>query len=276
MRRVITVALVLLVIAASSLYLSSPRQPQLATNLHDLTIPSGDPNWESACRSAQVPNTAPSCERAALFDLNFARRSEGLALLNLPRGFFERSQANQLHYLVNNERAIRNLPTVPDSSAQLERLARQAAYQARDPSIPPSMAGGSDWAGNFPNALVVDFMWMYEDGFHYTNGGGGSNLDCQTPKASGCWGHRDVILEDASTNTHYGTAFTTRLIPSQALTYADSYTLILAGAPTPFGVANARLLARSIAVIALVMIAAAAVVSLLRRGRGSRRNYKSQ
>jgi hypothetical protein len=273
MRRVIVLALVLLLIAGSSLYFLTPTQPVAPKTLHDLTIPAGDPNWRSSCQSAALPDTSPGCEHAALFDLNLARTGEGLPKLDLPRGFLARSQASQLHFLIDNERTIRNLPAVPNSTPQLEKLASQAAYQARDPSIPPTMDGGSDWAGNFPNALVVDFMWMYEDGYRYTNGGGGSNLDCQSPKASGCWGHRYVILENTSTDTNYGTAFTTQLTPSQALTYADSFTLILAGEPAPFAI-NTQPLARTIVIIAVIMIIAVIISSINRRRR--LRAYRTQ
>lgn len=267
MKRAVIVAMALLLIAGSSLFLFNPAQSTAPSSVHDLTIPTGDPNWEKACHSAIIPNTTPACTQAALFDLNLARRSEGLARLTLPRGFSELRQARQLIYLVNNERTIRNLPSVEDSSPQLELLARQAANQARDPAIPPSMDGGSDWAGNFPNAIVVVFMWMYEDGYRYTNGGGGSNLDCQSPKSSGCWGHRAVILENSSTDTHYGAAFTTQLTPSQSLEYADSYTLVLAGPPAPFAIGDTGPLARTIVVVAILMILGSAIAWLTGRRR---------
>ncbi|WP_276943777.1 hypothetical protein [Ferrimicrobium acidiphilum] len=267
MRRVVIVAIVLLLIAGSSLYLITPPKAVTSPHLHDLTIPAGDPNWENACTSATLPDTSPTCMTAALYDLNLAHKAENLPTLTLPKGFNRQSQANQLHYLINNERTIRNLPTVTKPTSQLEELAHQAAVEARDPSIPQSMDGGSDWAGNFPNAIVVVFMWMYEDGYHYTNAGGGSNLDCQSSKAAGCWGHRDVILETSTSNTRYGTAFTTQLAPAQALKYADSYTLILAGPPSPFAIGNTRPLARSIAIIAVVMILASTLSWLNRRRR---------
>jgi hypothetical protein len=269
MRRVVIIAIVLLFIAGSSLYLNTPTKATTPPHLHDISIPAGAPNWENECTSAELPDTSPKCTSAALYDLNLSRKTEGLPALVLPNGFNHQSQAGQLHYLVNSERAIRKLPTVTNPTSQLQELAKQAAIQARDPSIPQSMDGGSDWAGNFPNAIVVVFMWMYEDGYHYTNAGGGSNLDCQSFKASGCWGHRQVILETSTSNTHYGTAFTTQLAPSQALKYADSYTLILAGAPSPFAIGNTGPLARSIAIIAVIMIAIS-LVSWLNRQRRRR------
>lgn len=267
MKRVVIVAMVLLLIAGSSLFLFTPKQSPTSPPVHDLTIPAGDPNWETACHSALIPDTAPACMQAALFDLNLARRTEGLSQLTLPRAFATFNQARQIVYLANSERLIRKLPTVEESSPQLDHLAHQAATQARDPSIPASMDGGSDWAGNFPNAIVVVFMWMYEDGYRYTNGGGGSNLDCQAPRASGCWGHRAVILEDSSTNTRYGAAFTTQLAPSQALKYADSYTLEFAGAPALFALGNTSQLAYTIVVIALMMILLSIVSWFARRRR---------
>lgn len=269
MRRVVLIAIVLLLIAGSSLYLNTPKVPAVPAGLHDLSIPAGKPNWESACNSAKLPDTSVTCTSAALYDLNLAREKENLPSLMLPNGFNSESQADQIQFLVNNERAIRNLPTVARPSAQLVKLAMQAAIEARDPTIPPSMDGGSDWAGNFPNAIVVIFMWMYEDGFHYTNAGGGSNLDCQSAKSSGCWGHRKVILESTTSSTRYGTAFTTQLAPSQSLKYADSYTLILAGPPSILAIGNTRPLARTIAIIAVIMIGLS-ILSWLNRQRRRR------
>jgi hypothetical protein len=265
--RLLVLGLVLALIAGSSLFLLPSPRAATYHGLHDLRVPAGDPNWQTACQSAILPDVSRRCTSAAVFDLNLARPQEGLPRLTLPAGLLALTQAKQLQYLINNERAIRNLPTVSNSTNQLERLAFQAAVDARDPTIPTPLVGGSDWAGNFPNAVVVDFMWMYEDGYTYTNGGGGSNLDCQSPKASGCWGHREVILEDSSTSTHYGTAFTTNLAPSQSLQYADSFTLILAGQQSPLAPPTARPLARLVGIVAIIMVGSSIIRLVTRRRR---------
>ena len=39
--------------------------------------------------------------------------------------------------------------------------------------------------------LAAIYGWMYYDG------PGGFNLDCTSSDSSGCWGHRDIILDNA-------------------------------------------------------------------------------
>jgi len=229
--------LILLIIGAvGSLVTSMGRHA--SAPLHDLTIPARDPNWEHACPQDEVSESR-RCVAAATFDINLARRQESLPPLVLPHGFTKEPFRDQLEYLVNNERSIRGLTTFSGLDPALDRDALAGARQARDPTIPNAPEGGSDWAGNFPNPVVVDFLWMYEDGFRYTNGGGGSNLDCQSPHASGCWGHRQVILEHLAPGAHLGAAFTTDLDPSQAANYFASYAIVLTGAPS-FGLARSN------------------------------------
>ncbi|MHB1975425.1 MAG: hypothetical protein ACYCR4_14260, partial [Acidimicrobiales bacterium] len=42
--------------------------------------------------------------------------------------------------------------------------------------------------GNEVSTLAAEYDWVYDDGY------GSANVDCTSPGASGCWGHRDVIL----------------------------------------------------------------------------------
>jgi hypothetical protein len=57
--------------------------------------------------------------------------------------------------------------------------------------------GASIAAGGNINVLDADYGWMYDDGF------GGSNFDCRSPNAPGCWGHRDNILGRYPTHTRF-------------------------------------------------------------------------
>ncbi len=63
----------------------------------------------------------------------------------------------------------------------------------------PAPPGGylfNSWGSIFAldyTPLGADFAWMYNDGW------GGTNLDCSTPSAPGCWGHRDNILGNWTT-----------------------------------------------------------------------------
>ena len=72
----------------------------------------------------------------------------------------------------------------------LDEAAAAGVRNGTDP-LPPSTESpwrgfGSDWASTGP--LLAYFLWMYDDGYP------GPNLDCPSPGASGCWGHRHVIL----------------------------------------------------------------------------------
>lgn len=260
--------LVLLVIGVVASY-AVPTHRRFTGPLHDLVIPASDPNWEHAC---PVDRTGESrlCVAAATFDINLARRQESLPPLVLPRGFTTESYADQLEYLVNNERSIRGLTTFGALDPALDRDALAGARRARDPAIPGTLEGGSDWAGNFPNPIVVDFLWMYEDGFRFTNGGGGSNLDCQRADASGCWGHRGVILESLASGSHLGAAFTTNLVPSQASNYFASYAIVLTGEPA-FGVAgSSRPVAEAVEVAGVALLIWGIASAALTRHRARR------
>lgn len=256
----------LLLIGVVAAFVIPHDHPRFTGPLHDLTIPSGDPNWERSCPPNRV-SEARSCVNAAVFDVNLARHEEDLPPLVLPRGFVSDSFARQLLYLVNNERTIRSLTTFPGLDPSLDRDALAGAQRARDPAIPGTGAGGSDWAGNFPNPVVVDFLWMYEDGFRYTNGGGGSNLDCQRPKASGCWGHRQVILTPLAGGSEIGTAFTTNLVPAQRPNYFSSYAIVLTGSPTLDLTTSNEPVADGVSFAGIVLI----VWGILRAARGHRR-----
>ncbi len=52
------------------------------------------------------------------------------------------------------------------------------------------MAWASNW-GEGINQVLIDVELMYVDGYL---GPGSGNLDCSSPAAPGCWGHRRNIL----------------------------------------------------------------------------------
>ena len=76
--------------------------------------------------------------------------------------------------------------------------AQVGANANTDPPLPSGYPWvASIWAGGPGNInpLEADYMWMYDDGF------GGSNIDCETAGASGCWVHRESILSVGSCTT---------------------------------------------------------------------------
>ena len=54
-------------------------------------------------------------------------------------------------------------------------------------------SGGANFAVDY-TPLGADFAWMYNDGY------GGTNATCTSPTDMNCWGHRDNILGDWTTN----------------------------------------------------------------------------
>ncbi len=52
----------------------------------------------------------------------------------------------------------------------------------------PKLSWAANWAGDFPAAVWAYLTWMYDDGYS------SPNVDCATPSAQGCWGHRHDIL----------------------------------------------------------------------------------
>ena len=79
----------------------------------------------------------------------------------------------------------------------LLNAAAQAGAVAKADPAPPGGYQFTSWGSIFAldyTPLGADFAWMYDDGW------GGTNLDCSTPSASGCWGHRDNILGNWTTN----------------------------------------------------------------------------
>lgn len=136
-----------------------------------------------------------------------ARAQEGLAALQLPADYSSLTPAEQLLVLLNDERTARGLTPAVGLATDLDAAAAAGAAAQQDP-VPPSGAsytvGASVW-GEAPSMADVVFGWMYDDGW------GGStaatpNLDCTSPTASGCWGHRDAILGDYGSQPLMGAA----------------------------------------------------------------------
>jgi len=101
----------------------------------------------------------------------------------------------QLFVIVNLERIDRGLQSVKYVTTQLDQFAQTGAKDSTDPTSPHTLTGGatvsssgSIWAVGFPNVLIANYFWMYDDGFGSPNG------DCTSARAPGCWAHRDIIL----------------------------------------------------------------------------------
>jgi hypothetical protein len=175
--------------------------------------------------------TSAGCEKEELEAIDNARAKEGIGPMQLPSDFNSLSGDQQLLVVIDLERVGRGLPPFAGIVASLNGIAQQgtqasgqAAGTFEDPaftarfSVDPGTSlayrchasgpdgflcdgsgnpGASIAAGGQISALDADYGWMYNDGY------GGSNLDCEMPNASGCWGHRDNILGTYPTSTQF-------------------------------------------------------------------------
>jgi hypothetical protein len=145
-------------------------------------------------------NTSAACISRELASINHARALEGVKPMVLPRNFAKLSPARQTFVVTNLERTARGLRPFVALVRPLDSLAAHGARGRRDPALTSWRIGSaeawkytSNWADDL-NALAADYDYMYNDGY---SSSGGTNADCRTPRASGCWAHRENIL------THY-------------------------------------------------------------------------
>ena len=151
-------------------------------------------------------NSDKACTDLLLTAINQAQKAEHLEQFVLPSNYFALSASDQMLVFVNLERISRGVPPLVGLSPYLDAEASTAARHAEDPSfrtsygpvqvwLPPgggTYAFGGAWAGDSVNAADAIFGWFYDDGW----GGKGNtwNFACTSPRASGCWGHRDELL----------------------------------------------------------------------------------
>ncbi len=161
---------------------------------------------------------AAACTNYILQAINTARSNEQLPALTLPTNYFQLSPQERIFVVVDLERTARGLPPYLGLNLQLHAAAQAAATKGVDPSMAKNfpvgrdaanvMGMGSTLASGY-NALVADYVWMYQDGW----GGSQSttaNVACTSFFALGCWGHRDELLGyDGTFNAGVGLQCTT-------------------------------------------------------------------
>lgn len=183
--RAIALSGVLLAIGAASASAAAPSNPTA-------NIPAGP--LPRACASAP---RGPLCIAGVVRSLDHARAQLGFGPYLLPTDFARLSGARQLLVLSNLDRVAYGLPPIDGLSPVLNTVAAAGVSADADPN-PSSLLSSfstfgwsSNWAGAYPNAPEAYYAWMYYDGW---SGRGTSNLDCTSPDASGCWGHREDVL----------------------------------------------------------------------------------
>ncbi|HWD52566.1 MAG TPA: hypothetical protein VG412_09210 [Acidimicrobiales bacterium] len=163
-----------------------------------------------ASGAARAGTTNPSQNVAADSNNLFkatddARQGEGVPALMLNQPAFQGLPIiEQVFTLVNLERTARGLPPMAAMTSQLNASAQPGANAGQDPLAPLLLTGGgfveqwgSIWAGT-GSSLLANYLWMYDDGW----GGSSaltSNIACSQLLSLGCWGHRDIILNQYPT-----------------------------------------------------------------------------
>ncbi|MBO0728216.1 MAG: hypothetical protein J2P57_03085 [Acidimicrobiaceae bacterium] len=169
-------------------HLSATGIPDPASN-----VPA-KPDYIRVCAPSGLDDSA-TCTAATLKAINTARATEGVRPMVLPSNYRSLTVPEQMLVVIDRERVDRGLPPLRGLTEALDANAREGANLAGDPPDPGAAyrVSDSEWAGGSVSALDADFGWMYADG------PGGGNLDCPTPQASGCWGHREGILDNFGT-----------------------------------------------------------------------------
>jgi len=185
-RRVLLLCVVVLLTAAASASASSavPNPPA--------NIPAGP--LPRACAAAP---RGMLCIAGVLGALDRARAQLGFGPYLVPSDFASLSGPEQLLILCNLDRLAYGLPPIDGLSPALDSVAAAGVSSDSDPDPSRLLANlasfgwSSNWAGAYPNAPEAYYAWMYYDGW---GGRQTSNLDCTSPTASGCWGHREDVL----------------------------------------------------------------------------------
>ncbi|MDQ6784724.1 MAG: hypothetical protein M3063_15065 [Actinomycetota bacterium] len=129
-------------------------------------------------------------------DVNGVRAAqENLGPIALPTNWATLTPAEQLFVLTNLERTSRGEPAIPDLVNTYDASVQTGMLTDKDPLLAGVPAGSSIWGqGATPTAVM--YGWMYADGLSTTPGSG--NVECTPTNSSGCWGHRNNILANAT------------------------------------------------------------------------------
>jgi hypothetical protein len=123
---------------------------------------------------------------------NVRADQEGLDPITLPSNWNALSRPERLFTFMNLERVSRGLNPLTHLVDTYASEVNTAITNDADPEPPSSLntSWQSIWAGGDGMiCLAAIYGWMYYDG------PGGNNLDCTSSDQSGCWGHRDAILD---------------------------------------------------------------------------------
>lgn len=159
---------------------------------------------------SQASSYDATCQNDAIAALDNARAQMGLPAYAIPTDFTSLPVAKQLLTLVNEDRAAYKLAPYIGYNQDLNKGAQAAAKSISDPVQTPI----HDWVDGQVSAnkgtihtsvmarnyapLYAYYEWMYNDGW------GSANIDCTSATSTGCWDHRQAVLEDFGSNLQVG------------------------------------------------------------------------
>jgi hypothetical protein len=156
------------------------------------------------CAALNPPNspndTSAACTNSALYNIDVGRIAEGLGPLYLPTNWASLTLPEQNLAIVNLERTVRDLPSEYGLVKCMNADAQTSSNTGNDPvdTCPAPYGGiGIPYKGNWANigtALQADFYLVYDDGL------GSANVECTLADQSGCWGHRENLLNVVCNN----------------------------------------------------------------------------
>jgi hypothetical protein len=172
--------------------------PASATNFVQPADPTTNvlPAISLDCNNA-IDDTSAACTNSSLYDIDVGRADEGLGPLILPSNYSSLTQDEQNLALVNLERTARGLPAEYGLANCMNADAQAGSIAQDDPvdtnCSEPLKGEKSNWS-NTPSPIETDFLLVYDDGM------GSPNIKCTATITSGCWGHRENILNVVCNN----------------------------------------------------------------------------
>ena len=149
------------------------------------------------CAGLNPPNspndTSAACTNSALYNIDVGRIAEGLGPMYLPTNWAGLTLPEQNLAIVNLERTARGLPSEYGLVNCMNADAQTGSNTGNDPvdTCPAPYGGKNVGLGNWANIgtpLQADFYLVYDDGLN------SPNVQCTPADQSGCWGHREDIL----------------------------------------------------------------------------------
>ncbi len=115
---------------------------------------------------------------------------DGVGPFALPSNWGTLSGPQQLFVATNLERVALSETPIPNLVDTYDAEVQAGVANDTDPALGDNLPETAVWAGAFPTPLGAVYGWLDNDG------PGGFNLDCTAASITGCFGHRDALLDD--------------------------------------------------------------------------------